>query len=96
MILLLGVDHLKLEIILGELVLFLNMLDSDEFLRLSILELLSSLSVFQMGVIVVNQRLEIPGTLSQLMHFLMTAGLVMQNVYNQVPFNSLAIVSRVL
>ncbi len=96
MILLLGVDDLKLEIILGELVFFLDVLNGDEFFGLSIFELFSGLGVFEVGVVVVDEGLEIAGALGELVHFLMAAGLIMQNVYNQVPLDGLAVVSSVL
>jgi hypothetical protein len=95
-ILLLGVDDLKLEIILGELVFFLDVLNGDEFFGLSIFELFSGLGVFEVGVVVVDEGLEIAGALGELVHFLMAAGLIMQNVYNQVPLDGLAVVSSVL
>lgn len=57
MILLLGVDDLKLEIILGELVFFLDVLNGDEFFGLSIFEVFSGLGVFEVGVVVVDEGL---------------------------------------
>ena len=58
------------------------MLNGDEFFGLSIFEVFSGLGVFEVGVVVVDEGLEIAGAFCQLVHFLVAAGLVMQNVDN--------------